>query len=274
MVYRDMSGTMDMLSAEMQPLDGLSAELEFGRGGSPGGNFSESSWIHAPGDTLLMLNGERWVSPEHRDYAEDRAGLSGTSRVLALNLYYRVYRTRGGPREPYAGLTHDLDLAAGYSWYRDEMKMFHGEHALSTEVYIQTPPKGPYQGLDSSSEMKWEGWRGGFRERAGISRALSVEGRMMLGPTMAYRGESRWNLRPDVPAWIETARGHLVEFSAVLSWSAWRRLEIECGYMGWMYRSVSGTRRLIYSDGTSSSEKLEDIRTKRKGWVLGLAWKF
>jgi hypothetical protein len=276
LVFTDIDTPLNLISAEIQPLSGVSAELEYGNNDLSGGTFSETSWLDAPDNTIVMNNGAVWANPEHREYAEDRAELSGTTRLYALNLYYRIYKS------PLKSISHDLDLAhhielaAGYSWYRDSLSVFYGEHALSTNVFVPTPPRGTFRGLASACEMSWEGWRGGFREQARISQYFSMEGKFFFGPTMEYRGEGWWNLRTDLanPSYRETAKGQLVEFSAAISWKTRYNFQVDGGYIGWMYHAVSGTRRLFYPGGSSSTEKLDEIKTTRKGWFLGLTWRY
>lgn len=276
LVFRDIDAPLNIISAEIQPLRGVSAELEYGSSRLSGGTFSETSWLDAPDNTLVMNNGDTWVSPEHREYAEDRADLAGNTRLYAINFYYRIYKS------PLKNISHDLDLAhslelaAGYSRYIDRVSVFYGEHVLATDVLSPTPPKGPFRDLDSSREMSWAGWRGGFREQARISRNFSMEGKFLFGPSMEYRAEGWWNLRADLanPGYRETATGQLLEFSAAVCWKTRYNLQVEGGYMSWMYRAASGTRRLFYYGGSGSAEKLDEIKTTRKGWFLGLSWRY
>jgi hypothetical protein len=276
LVFRDMDTSLNLISVEIQPLSGLSVEFEGGDNRFSGGTFSETAWLDAPRNTLHLLNSVIWVSPEHQEYAETRADLDGSTRLYSLNAYFRIYksppRVFGREAEP----AHRLDLSAGYNWYRDDIRIFNGDNTLSTSFFIPTPPRGAFPNLDSTYKMTWSGWRVGVREQARIYGTFSMEGKFYFGPVMSYRGEGWWNLRTDLsnPGYSETATGHMVEFSASAAWKFLKDLQLEGGYLGWLYNAVSGSRRVLYANGTGSTVKLDAIKTARKGWYLGLAWKY
>jgi hypothetical protein len=251
-------------------------ELEGADNRFTGGDSYESSWLHAPGQTLSLQDGVTWNKPDHRDYAETRSDLQGGTRLYSLNFYARLYRTSlkaiSHDNEP----AHSLDFLAGYHWYSDSVRLSEGDNTLSSAFFEPTPPRGPFSRLDTTAEMTWKGWRGGFRERSVISRLFSMEAKLAFGPKMAYRGEGTRNLSTD-PAnvsYLDTANGQLVEFSISGTWKVKSNFQVEGGYMGWNYGTRSGKRDIVYSNGTSSRVKLDEIRTGRKGWFLGLVWKY
>ena len=274
--YKRMDASFPLFSAEVQPVEGCSAEFEVGDNSFNNGTFFQHNWLHATNKTVYLYNGVVWDSPEHRDYAVSRARATGTARQYSVNIYLRIYKSRQPLHLDEYELNHSVDLFAGYSWYENKIRLFDGYKTLSTDFFLPTPPAGPMTGLDSSAKMVWSGWRAGFREQARITDAFSAEGKIALGPTMSYKGRNFWNLETELadPGVRQSATGLLLEYSVSANWRFWKQFELEGGYLTWFYSAGSGTETYYYTDGTSWKGKLNRVKAAREGMFVSLAWKF
>ncbi|HCC49350.1 MAG TPA: hypothetical protein DEQ38_14740 [Elusimicrobia bacterium] len=274
--FKSMDAPLLLFSLETQPLRGFSLEFETGDNKFSKGKYYEHDWLHATNQTLFLLNGVVWDSPQHRDYAKKEMQTSGRARQYSAAAYLNVYKTGGFSQDEWYELEHSLDLFVGYSWYETKVRLFNGNKIMSTDFFLPTAPVGPMTGLDSRARMAWYGWRGGFRERAVLGKNFFAEARFGFGPTMKYRGENYWNLDTALanPGVRNAATGILTEFEISASWKFWKQFRAEAGWMVWAYRAASGRETYRYADGSTWEGTLNRVKATRKGLYLGLSWQY
>lgn len=274
--YTGMDASFPLVSAEVQPVNGLSLELEAGRNSFNGGKLREHAWLHADNTTLYLLNGVTWVNPQQKDFSLSEARLTGTAAQYSATLYARIYRNRLRPLQDEGEAAHSIDLFAGYTRYTVKTNITAGYQVLSTDFFLPTTPEGPYSGLNSSSELTWSGWRVGLRQQSSFSKDFSMEGKVSYGPGVKFYSSSHWNLHTDLknPGVLLTAHGPLLELSASAAWRIWRDLEAEGGYLYWRYQASSGGEVFRFTDGTTEEQKVDKIVSVRKGFFFALNWKY
>lgn len=275
--FKGMETAMDLFSAELRPLPWFSVELEGGDNRFTNGKSFDHDWLHCTDCTITFLyDGTVWNRPDHRDFSESRARTSGSSRLYSVNAYFRIYRN--SPKSIIEGyeMQHSLDVYAGYSRQEDNIRITDGVQILATDFFIPTPPVGPFSGLNSTFNTEWWGWRFGFREQARLSKKVSLEGKFAFGPSLAYKGEGTWNLRPDFakPSFRQTAIARVIEVSASAEWNFWKAFKLEGGYLGWFHNATNGLSRTFFSDGTQSEIKLEKAGNSHSGLFAALSWKY
>ncbi|OGS62097.1 MAG: hypothetical protein A3J79_07090 [Elusimicrobia bacterium RIFOXYB2_FULL_62_6] len=280
MDYRNLDSTLPVFSAEVRPLKWAAADFEVGDSRFSKGKAYIHNWMDGEKRALLFYNSTVWFSPDHRDYAESSARLTGTTRLYSANAYFRVYRTSVRALHDEYDVQHSLELSAGYSWYEDRLRITQGATILSVDIFPNPPPLGAIAGLDSRFNMTWQGWRVGLRERTRISKEWAFNAKFAFGPTMCYRGEGFWNLSSSSYGNLGSSRirhkvtGQVLELSASAEWKFWQRFHLTAGYMGWYYRLTSGEQNTYYANGTRTTEQITEFDASRKGFFSSLSFKF
>jgi hypothetical protein len=274
--FKVMDAPLYLFSLETQPVRGLSLGFETGDNKFSGGKYFEHDWLHANNQTLYLLNGVTWDSPQHRDYAKKRMETSGSARQYSAAAYVNIYKADGSSQDGFFELAHTLDIFLGYTYYETKVRLFNGNKIMSTDFFLPTAAVGPMAGLDSRARMAWYGWTGGFREQADLGKDFHAEARFAFGPTMKYRGENYWNLDTALanPGIRSAATGHLTEFDFSVSYKFWKNLEADAGWMVSAYNAASGSETYYYTDGTTWEGKLNRVKATRKGLFFGLSWKY
>ena len=274
--YQKMNTVLNLFSAEVSILKGFSVEFEYGDNKFSNGKCFDHDWIHAPHNILYLLNDAVWVQPNYRDFSESVSEIDGTTKLSSINMYFRIYKNSLKKSMYEYNIRHTVDLYLGYGWHEEKIRMFNGYQTLSPNVFLPTPPVGPFLGLNSTYKMNWRGLRIGFREQSQFSKVLSMNGKFAIGPFMIYNGEGYWNLRSDFanPGFIHSSKGVLFELSADLEWNFWKEFQCNIGYMSQFYSAKSGVDRTFFSDGTQVETKLEKVKTTHKGLLLSLSWKY
>ena len=274
--FKVMDAPLYLFSAEVQPVKGLSFEFETGDNRFSEGKYAGHDWVHAPNSILTFYDSVVWEAPQHRDYAQRETETRGSARQYSTAVHLTVYKTDGLAMDGEYEMQHTLDFFVGYSWYGTRVKLFNGNKTLSTDFFLPTAPAGPMTGLNSWSNMVWQGWRGGFREQANLGKNFYAEAKFAFGPTMKYRGQTYWNLDTTLakPGIRNRATGHLVEFEISASYKFWKQFEFEGGWMAWAYTAASGRDMYYYADGTTWEGDLDRVKATRKGVFFGLSWKY
>ncbi len=274
--YKEINTVLNLFSMEVSVLKGFSVEFEYGDNKFSNGKCFDHDWLHATNNILYLYNDAVWIQPSHKDFSESVSEIDGTTKLSSINMYFSIYKNSLKRSMYEYNINHTVDLYLGYSWYEENIRMFNGYQTLSTDVFLPTPPVGPFSGLNSTYKMNWRGLRVGFREQSQFSEVLSMNGKFAFGPFMIYNGEGYWNLRSDFanPSFAHSSRGILFELSANLEWKFWKSVCCGIGYMHWLYSAKSGVDRTFFSDGTQSETKLEKVKTSHRGWLFSLSWKY
>ena len=274
--YKKMNTALNLFSVEVSILKGFSVEFEYGDNKFSKGKCFDHDWLHAPDNILYLLNGVVWTQPSHKDFSESVSEIEGTTKLSSINMYFNIYKNSLKESMYEHHIRHTVDLYLGYGWHEEKIRMFNGYQTISTDVFLPTPPAGPFSGLNSTYKMNWRGMRAGFREQSQFSEVLSMNGKFAIGPFMVYNGEGYWNLRSDFanPSFVHSSKGVLFELSANLEWNFWKAISCNIGYMSWLYSAKSGVDRTFFSDGTQAKTKLEKVKTTHRGWLFALSWKY
>src|SRR5581483_2970455 len=212
---------------------------------------------------------------DHQDMSLSQAKLSGSSHYLSTNVYFRVLRWKTELLEA----DHALDIFSGYSWFKNQYRIRDGVQQICTGDIVPCPPVGTsFVGLDSKYNYRWEGFRLGLREEVKLSDQFLLFGTFAYLPYVQYEGAGYWNLRNDLrqgePSFIHGAWGNAQEFSVTVEWSATRTIALQGGYMWLRYRASRGVDTTYFSDGTNAQVDLDNVETDRRGYFLGVAYKF
>jgi hypothetical protein len=159
----------------------------------------------------------------------------------------------------------------------------HYEDRLTMTDGIQTvPASGSYGGLASRYDFAWDALLLGLRwDTTGgwIAEDSPLRYRLDAGfiPWLYYYGEGRWNLRSDLaqsPSFVHESRsghGFLGKGSVSYAWRSWR------GELGWSWlalRADPGEDRIEFSNGSSTKDRLDEVKATRHGPFLALRMSF
>ncbi|MBI5244307.1 MAG: hypothetical protein HY922_11625 [Elusimicrobia bacterium] len=274
--YQKMNTAMDIFSAEVRPLRYLSFEFQYGKNSFNSGQGYDHDWIHAPGFVITSPSGYVYNEPDHEDWSESVSVLSGSTRLMMVNGYLRVLCYRS--KEDEETITQSLDLSLGYIWYDDKIRMREGTQTERPDAYMNwlygLPPIGPFDGLDSSYDVHWDGLRFGLRETSEFTPTLHAEGVLGWAPFARYEGIGIWNLRTDFrhdPSFRHDARGRMLDFSVSLVYKPIKYASLQLGYMGCWANAHSGTDTTFFANGAEGQTSLEQVKSQRFGFFGGLS---
>ncbi|MBI5623263.1 MAG: hypothetical protein HY924_05750 [Elusimicrobia bacterium] len=267
----------------------LSFDVEAGGSGYGMGRADDHHWIHAPDSTIIYVPTDTvYRSPDNQDWSLSRALLKGDTRMLSSNAYFRVLILPGkySPRED--RIRQAFDVFAGYTLYQDTFHLREGNQVITNNTWSQTPPEGPFEGLDSRYRFHWEGFRFGIREEVVFPKGWALTGRFAYAPDLEFLGEGAWNRnKPMAPGFfdgmelkqggtnsLQTARGRSFDGMVAASYSPWNFLSAELGYLYMYFKGGKGTDKILYSDGSSEDIELERVTSKRSGFFTGLTFKY
>jgi hypothetical protein len=158
-----------------------------------------------------------------------------------------------------------------------EFGYLHSQQRLTlTDGVESTPAPGPYAGLDSRYQARWQGpW-------AGVSASWAVGGPWELtigcrGALVDYRGELDLNLRTDLahPRSIEqSGNGFAVAAGAGISCRMTRALGIQALIEREQWRIRDGHDRVHYASGASDDVPLLEARLSAVTLRCGLRWEY
>jgi hypothetical protein len=186
------------------------------------------------------------------------------------------YMFRVGPSG--GGRGYDLLVAGGYAATRQDLRLVDGVQVISDEDLLgePLPPLGPFEGLDSSYEARWDGpWLGG-EARIPIAERSRILGRLRLHPGADYEAHANWNLRDDFahPVSFEhMADGDGFELRADYAHRAARSRwgwQVAVAYEHWS--TDAGIDRVFFSDGTSAETRLNEASWSSVALSFGVAF--
>jgi hypothetical protein len=164
----------------------------------------------------------------------------------------------------FRGKGYDVVLSGGYAWTRQDLRLNQGVQVVADEALFgePLPPLGPFDGLNSSYEARWNGpWLGG-EARVPLGESSRLLGRLRLHRA-DYEAEANWNLRDDFehPVSFEhAANGDGLELRADYARRAARSRwgwQVAVDYERWT--TSAGRDRVFLSDGSSGDTRLNEV---------------
>jgi len=161
-----------------------------------------------------------------------------------------------------------FEAILGYFRYEYDLHDFNG---------VQTVPSlGPFDGLDSTYDFKWKGFRTGLRYAYDFVKEPS-HGLHAIGFRIEYSylwkvdfdGEGYWNLR-DLRFTQEADDGTGNDWVLAFFYDPLKNIQIQFGHR-WL--TVSAKNGYDLRDGTLNAY-LDTVDSKSRGWFLNLAYTF
>ena len=176
------------------------------------------------------------------------------------------------------GRGYDLLIAGGYAVTRQDLRLVDGVQVVSDEELFgePLPPLGPFEGLDSSYEARWDGlWLGG-EARIPLAERSRIVGRLRLHPGSDYEAQANWNLREDFahPVSFEhiaegDGLGLHADYARRAARSRWG-WQIGLDYERWS--TAAGIDRVFFSDGVAVETRLNEASWSSFALSLGVAF--
>lgn len=167
------------------------------------------------------------------------------------------------PRRSYVALIP----MAGYSYHKQDLTI--------TDGFQTWPPYGPFDGLDSSYDARWNGpWAGidfiFYRDKWTISTAFEYH-------VIDYYAEANWNLRDDFehPKSYEheaDGDGFIASINADYKFNERTSAGFTIDYQD--FHTEPGVDRTFFSDGTESETRLNEVVWYSYSLLLSLKYAF
>jgi outer membrane protein Pom len=173
--------------------------------------------------------------------------------------------------------SYDLVVNVGYAATRQDLRLVNGVQVVSNEAVFgePLPPLGPFDGLDSSYEARWQGpWIGG-EARVPLGERSRLLGRLRLHRA-DYQAEANWNLRDDFehPVSFEhnangDGLGLHADYTRRAAQSRWG-WQVGIDYERW--KTAAGTDVVFLSDGMSGGTRLNEVSWSSFALSFGVAF--
>ncbi len=270
----DIAGSVGSLPAtsqlEWENLDSLGLSMNFKW------NTPAKIYVKAGIDAGFIMNGTNRDS----DYIGSLNGLEFSRSYADSN--------NGMLLDLTAGLGYAFDLAlpgfgpgirlipmAGFSRHTQELEMTHGVQYLSD--YGWTTSLGPFDGLDSSYDTRWQGpW-------AGLNLELLFPGeRHKLSAGIEYhwvdyKAEANWNLRSDLShpvSFRHDAKGTGWVLNVNYTTPVWNNWTLDLGAFYRIMEADNGSAIFYFSDGTTGFAGLNHVEWEALSVFTGLTYCF
>ena len=155
----------------------------------------------------------------------------------------------------------------GYSYHRQNLTMTDGVQTIASP---DTPPLGPFPGLDSSYDAEWYGpWFGfelAFALAPGV--ALDIQFEHHVGE---YLGVADWNLREDFqhPTSFEhtaDSTGNSLSLNLVID-RGWLWI-VSAQFQKW--QTDAGTAKIFFSNNTYAETRLNEVNWRSNSLSFGV----
>ncbi|MBI5586488.1 MAG: hypothetical protein HY892_21975 [Deltaproteobacteria bacterium] len=256
--FKDLDGVVPFASLTLRhPQSLVGINLLAGSGNLSGGRGTDSDYIN--GGLLL----------------QSRMDVSGDLTFWSADLETTISGFWGRPWY--------LRPFLGWQQHEEKLRLTNGQWT----TILGVPASQPILGLDSRYEFNWEavrlGLQGGLdfitRPEPGLQQ-LGLKGSFAFFPYLYYRGEGRWNLRPDLkqdPSFV-----HEAEKTGWGGWDGllglyyrpWDFLEFEGGARASYFKITDGTDTIHLSDNSTLSTGLDRAESWRYGLYLKLTGRF
>lgn len=163
-----------------------------------------------------------------------------------------------------------------YSWITPMVGYSYSELNVVMQDLFQTiPAAGPFSGLDSEYNTEWDGpflaLKGGMK--FGKHR-VAARGEYHLSD---YKGVGRWNLRSEFAqpvSFIHNGEASGLAFEAEYSYAIWNNFDVflNAAYQTWNVED--GTDILIFGNGLSTAQRLNEVNWDSQAYNIGIAYNF
>jgi len=161
----------------------------------------------------------------------------------------------------------DVIPMLGYSYRAQDLKITNG---LST-----IPPTGPFPGLDSTYQARWQGpWVG--IDLVYVLRRLTLNASIEYHRAV-YRAQADWNLRTDFvhpKSFEHKAGGDGAELNLSAAYALSKRWSLKAGLDLRKWRAVNGTDTTFFVDGTSAVTHLNEAEWNSTAFSAGVSYAF
>ena len=168
----------------------------------------------------------------------------------------------------------------GYSYHVQYITMTDGFQTLETPGL--TPPLGPFSGLDSTYDARWQGiW-------LGVDAAFRIHRKDRVSPAHEfilggeyhdadYYGKANWNLRGDLAhpkSFEHKADGQGYVLSGEYRYYFNRRWSINLNGNYQKWETDPGLHRVFFADGTFGETRLNEVNWESYAVMLGVNCQF
>lgn len=160
----------------------------------------------------------------------------------------------------------------GYSANAQNMRMTDGYLTINPGGYT-----GPFSGLDSKYDAGWRGPWAGFDFLVSAGENLSLTGSFEYHFKVDYHAEADWNLREEFAhpvSYEHDSKGHGI----ALDLGGRYQLDDSASLhitLGWKKLDASdGTDTVFFTDGSSATTRLNDVKWESKSLLVGFALQF
>jgi hypothetical protein len=164
-----------------------------------------------------------------------------------------------------------VDVLVGYQYWREDYDSVGG-------VVRIFPPGDPIPpGAVITESFTRHCVRVGARTRLDVSPDLAVQARLMFMPWSHTRIVDYHFQRADfaLPSGVGKANGGFgVAFDTTVSYRVWKNLFVEAGYQLFHQRDDSGTLQILPAAGTLPQQTINEVKSLRHGFTIGLMWHF
>lgn len=256
--WDDKDSIIYVVEAEFAPLAWCRVAARYGTGSVGSGDNSDKDFLNDVGVGSTLMS-------------ESIADTDVETEFYALELYFRITDYGGMGSSP-----SDLDVFIGYQYYKDAMTDSNGRFTANEDGVLGDPV--PFDGLNSTYDFEWEGYKAGSRAIIYFSPKLQLKASGAYLFNVDYTGKGFWNLRDDFssqsPNFTHDASGTGYEFNAVLFYRLAVGISLNFGYWMTHFEADNGTDSLILSDGSVAESRLDNVETDRSGFVIGLGVNF
>ncbi len=213
-----------------------------------------------------------WFAQERSEimFAKSVAETSGDVTLLDLNAAFRLNELLD-----FFTIPGDWDAVVGFRYYEEDLRDRNGRMT----VFLNEPAAIPLDGLDSTYKFEWSAVRLGLRGQIPVTDRIRAHGEAMALLGIRFEGEGFWNLREDFrdesPNFEqEASSGTGAELKASLVYDFTPRFHGEIGYWWFRMRAKNGSDTIFFADGSLGVSQLDEVKTERHGFFIGLGGRF
>jgi hypothetical protein len=158
---------------------------------------------------------------------------------------------------------------AGYAVNQQDLRITNGYQTIGGTI-------GPFSGLNSTYDARWNGPFVGISHEQAASDKLSFIGRIEYHFSGKYRGEGNWNLRTDLanPSFIDTSDANGTVFSLGAIYKIDDSWKLQGGFSYSKFKASDGIKVVNFSNGTTASTKLNEVNWNSTSYTLSVTKAF
>ena len=262
--------------------------LRWNKAGDKGGQnpniLSELTWDHlksvTAGGTALLTRKSLIALRGSAEYGWIFAGDNQDSDYLGDNRTFEFSRSNNNSD---TGHLLDVDAGIGYPWVPEGLSYefrliplvgysYHEQALTITDGFQTIPSTGTFAGLDSRYRAEWRGpWVGFDLDFKPYEKILFYGG--FEYHRSSYLANARWNLRTDFSqpkSFRHTATGWGIVGVAGMTYRLSDKWFIDGNAKIQSWTTSPGIDRIFFSDGTTTEDRLNEVRWNSYTVSLGL----